>query len=171
MITAASSAVGWSVWLGIVFLFSELSNNSGEIPKLGHAPSSLLGAQARRGYDVHELGALKNECLERRNLLKLSGRVSKLLDQLGATLELGERDLQSKLPEMLPLLKPGSASRGSQSAPDADSRAEQSRASGNGGNKDNLTHIIVAGLVGFMSAICGDLDGVWITLRLTMPNK
>ena len=159
-----------SAWLGIVFLFGGLNNNLAEIPKLRHPAGSFVSTQSRCGYDVHELGALKNERLERRNLLKLSGGVGKLLGQLGTTLKLRERNLQSKLTEMLPLLKAGSAGSGGQSAPNTNRSSNQGSAGSDGGDKNNLTHIFVAGVVGCISVVCGYLIGVWITVRLTMPN-
>ena len=151
-----SSAV---LGIGLLFLFGSLTNGLSEIPEQCQAPSSLVSTQSRCCYNVHELGALNYKCLERWNLLKLSGGICELLCQLRATLELGDGNLQSKLSKMLPLLKTSGAICDGESAPNTERGANECGTGSDGGDKDNLSHIIVAGMIGCLSVIGGYLIG------------
>ena len=78
---------------------------------------------------------------------------------------------QSKLSKMLPLLKTSGAICDGESAPNTERGANECGTGSDGGDKDNLSHIIVAGMIGCLSVIGGYLIGVWGTMRaITMPN-
>jgi hypothetical protein len=175
-------AVGSSAVLGIVLSFlGGLTDNSGKISQLCQPPRCLLCAQIWRGYDVHESHAIENESLERRNLLKLASGVSELLRQLGTSLELGERNLQTKLAEMLPLagcnlasmpllLKLGGASGDDERATNANGSTDNTGAGGNQADKNHISHIVVAALIGAGVGLLIDIIAVWLWAALTMPN-
>ena len=170
--TARAVAVGCSALLGIVIInLSGCCNNCfGELPMLLQPHAHLGGCDRSIRNNVHELDAINDKGVERWNILGMAGCARCLASYGLGYLKLGHCYLQSKLPEMLPLLQSSGALRGSQSAPNANSGTKESGAGSDGGDKDDIAHIIIGALIGFLSAIGGYLIGVWTWLRLTMPN-